>query len=96
MTDINALDPVSDRGEGSLAGDVVQQHHPIRSPEVGLRHTPEPAQSSFIVVLWADFDNTKYHLSWPAVSQSWMAIFLDNILVISLSVFVIMFTCHPP
>ena len=44
VTDINALDPVSDWGEGSLAGHVVQQHHAIRSPEVGLRHTSEPEQ----------------------------------------------------
>ena len=44
MTDINALDPVSDGGEGSLTGHVVQQHNPIRSSEVGLGHTSEPAQ----------------------------------------------------
>ena len=48
-TDINALDPVSDGGEGPLAGHVVQQHHPVRPPEVGLGHTPEPAHEYAII-----------------------------------------------
>ena len=49
ITDINALDPVSDGGEGPLAGHVVQQHHPVRPPEVGLGHTPEPAHRYAII-----------------------------------------------
>ena len=39
---INALDPVSDRCEGSLTRDIIQQHHTISSPEVGLGDGAEP------------------------------------------------------
>ena len=40
-THVYALDPVSDRGEGPLTGHIIQQHHSVRSPEVGLSHGPE-------------------------------------------------------
>ena len=42
---VNILDPLADRGEGSVGGDVIQEHHAVRPPEIGFGHTAKPLLS---------------------------------------------------
>ena len=53
-TYINALDPMSDRCERPLAGDIVEQHDAVRPPEVRLSDGPEPLLARGVPQLYRD------------------------------------------